>query len=285
MNLGQLRASLSKKLKSGDAGLLTSIETEINLVHSEILSQEDWVWARRRGSFLSVAPTTASVSVSSNKDTLSSADTNFETLGFTAGALIIDANDSNVIRRTTNVSQYTLTLDAEWPNTTSTSINIYQPEYALSGIRKIRRIEYNEAGNVYRLKYKEPDISDPLGLTTYTSSDYDEYYWVPRYTSEGYPVVAIEPVPDQQKRYLVYYYKAHQDMTADTDQPLIPPQWHWVLAAGSLANLLSELYRDDPKAASDAQGRYQNGIRLMRRENTVATASVIEIENLDWDDV
>lgn len=270
----ELQDQVLQKLKSSDSGLRAAVKFELNNVQSEIASIEDWTWARRTGSILTTPKSTTTVTISSDRLTLTSSAVNFYDEGFRAGAFV---TSDTAKRRVASVSTYSLTLATEWPDTTSVEVTVYQPEYALTfPVRKLAGVRDVTSQNIL---VQETGSEMDNKVTLIGQAGNPSWFGVTRYSSGRNMVMALYPMPDTEYNIEIAYYVLPQDMSADGDYPTIPDNWHWLLVAGTLSRLLSELFRDDPRASAAAERRYLMGLEAMRKENQVSTTQVFSYGN------
>jgi hypothetical protein len=249
MNFLAMQQALSDQTTAFDysvAADATKLKRYINRASQEIAGTWDWPFLRKLDIIQTVADyTTGTVSVSSGGTTIT----------FSAGPSVSLANRFIKFSSTDNWYQITAHTASAL---TATIDPAYGPSSALSsGTFTVRKIYYgidSTMDNISDVKLSIDSgrlislspIYSENALSFLGSSGRPEGYGVGVPTSAGLPQLFLFPTPDDVYNLYVSGKKRVEDMTSDSDEPLLPTAYHNVILDLASFYVFSKL--DDTRA-------------------------------------
>jgi len=279
--LASMRQSIERKVHARDATgpLKSAIDRAINDAYSRIMSFNEWVWSQAEGAMLTYAPLTEA-----DGGVLTPGGASYIRLDAAVPAPIDDVGSGWIVQASTRrsiVSQGTgaddgkLTLALQWPNgDVVTSYALYCIAYNPSSlaIGKVNTVLIEDEGSLTELDFLDtPQFSEEY--LDDISPGKPEYYTVLRYSSAGYPLFGLGPIPDEQYQIVFRYYRRPLALVNDTDSPILPPQWHHAIEEGALEDLFGSFFQDQYQANRHS-AQFQRTLRAMLAESQATTRSV-----------
>jgi len=237
------------KIGVTDDDVETIVRQAVNDCMQEICQAYNFSWLYSDTSFITVAPySEGTVTVTEGSPNIVGSQTNF-TSSMVNRKFFCD-NSTYVILSVTDTTH--LTLKTNYAGVSgSYSYKIYQDEYDLA----------SDVGNILSVRQEYY----PQKLIGVNVEYLDKYY--PMRKDFGYPYfycklnnnkIALYPIPNQARNIYYRYKKIVSDMVNDSDVPVIPEQYRYVLAKGALYMTAKSL--DMPDIGKDYQVEYQQAI-------------------------
>lgn len=254
-NYGTLQTDVENKIGISDDDVTTVIKQALNDILQEVCQAHNFSWLYGESSFITVAPyKTGTVTVAEGSTTVTGSGTTF-TSGMVGRKLRCE-DATYIISAYVSATEVTLSTDYAGAGGSGVAYKIYQNEYSLaSDVEDV--LSMRQENNPYRLQKKGLSFLDKY-YPQRNSFGYPSVYAIEGYDSSGYMNVEVYPVPNQARNIYYRYKKRVTEMSADSDTPIVPLRYRWVLAKGALYTVAK--YLDQPDIGQDFEREYRQGI-------------------------
>jgi len=223
----------------------------LNDVQNEICQAYNFSWLYSDSSFITVKPyETGTVTVTEGSKTVTGVGTTFTSS--MVGRKFVCENATYEISAFVSTTELTLLTNYAGVGGSFT-YKIYQDEYSLASdtedVLSMRQENYP-----YKIEKVGIEVLDRY-YPQRTSFGYPYFYSIIGEDDDGYMKVAFYPIPNQARNIYYRYKKRVTEMTSDSDEPIIPLRYRWVLAKGALYITAKHL-----EMGGDYEREYRQGI-------------------------
>ena len=254
-NYGTIKTDVMNKIGIDDDDVEDVVEQSLNDILQEICQASNFSWLYGDSSFITTAVYEAgSLTATEGGTTLTGSSTIWTSA--MVGRKIRIENATYDISAYTSGTDLTLSTNYAGAGGSGLGYTIFQGEYSLSS-------DVEDVLSMYQENY--PHKLDKVGIEVMdmlypsgTASGYPYKYSIVGYDSSGYMKVAVYPIP-QLARNVYYRFKYRvTEMSSDSDTPIIPLRYRWVLAKGGVYQVAK--YLDMPQIGADFEREYRQGI-------------------------
>lgn len=242
------------KIGITDSDVETVVKQALNDILEEVCQASNFSWLYGDGSFITTKPyETGTVAVTEGSTTITGTGTVW-TSGM-VGRKFYCGNATYKISAYVSSTELTLSTNYAGDSNTAATYNIYQDEYSLaSDVEDV--ISMRQENNPQKINKAGSEVLDAY-YPQRISFAYPSIYSINGYDSSGYIKVALYPIPNQARNIYYRSKKRVTEMSADSDTPIIPLRYRWVLAKGALYIGLKHLEMPEAK---DIEREYRQGI-------------------------
>jgi hypothetical protein len=265
----------------------TKLGVWVNEAYKFIAGLRNWPWLIKDGVFQTQVDidTTASIT-SGDDDVIVASIGTTESIQANYMAQFDAVSDDWYLVTSHTAGQSTFTISPAFNETTiaDSSIIIRKTSYSLA--RDVDRlIDFREMINdralpIWDIREYDKAVPDPdttgsplnvvvSGIDTTTDATGTYQYWK----------VILDPIPDDVMNIHYRYYQIVEDMTGNTNVPLLPEPWHQVIVWVALATF-GHPYIDDQRMTFAAE-RARQALKDMIRNSEVAPSKISRIST--WD--
>ena len=257
-NYGTIQTDVLDKIGISDSDVEDVVEQSLNDILQEICQAYNFTWLYGDSSFITVAVYEAgTVTATEGSTTITGSSTIF-TSGM-VGRKFVCENATYDISAFVSTTEITLSTNYAGAGGSGLSYTIYQDEYSLaSDCEDV--LSMRQENHPYRLKKVGIEVMDSY-YPQRSSFGYPVAYSIVGYDSSDYMVVALYPNPNVARNVYYRYKKRVTEMSADSDTPIIPLRYRWVLAKGALYTVAK--YLDQPDIGGDYEREYRQGMAQM----------------------
>lgn len=272
--LASMRQSIERKIHARDSvgPLKSAIDRAINDAYSRIIWHNEWVWTQAEGVMLTYAKVPdGGITITPDPADYSTIDVTGVTLTNIGSGWILKSGDTWRQISSVDIPGEEVSLAVAWPNGDAiTTWEMFAASYNPSSlaIGKMQKVVCEGEEVVYKdpITFSEDYLMTPeLGTP--------EYYTILKYSSLGNPILAFGPIPDTELQITMRYYRRPQALVNDTDTPILPPQFHYVIEEGALSDLYGAFFHDQYQAQRH-EAMFTRALQTMMRENQGATRQV-----------
>jgi len=254
-NYGTIQTDILNEIGIDDADVEDVLEQALNDILQEICQAHNFSWLYEDTSFITTAPySTGTITATEGSTAIVGSGTTFVT-GMVGRKLRCE-DATYEISAFTDTTHITLSKNYAGDGGSGLTYKIYQNEYSLASDAEdvISMRQENNPNKIKRWGIEQLDRYYPQR----TSYGYPSLYAIIGYDSSGYMKVELYPIPNQARNVYYRYKKRVTEMSSDSDTPIIPLRYRWVLAKGGLYKLAK--YLDMPDIAADREREYRQGI-------------------------
>jgi len=254
-NYGTIKTDVLEQIGIDDSDVEDVVEQALNDILQEICQAYNFSWLYGDSSFITVAPySTGTVTATEGSATITGSGTTFTSS--MVGRKIYLENATYTIATYVDATGITLSTNYAGGGGAGLTYKIYQDEYSLaSDVEDV--LSMRQENNPYKIQKRGIEFLDryyPLR----NAYGYPSLYSVTGYDSSGYMKVSVYPIPNQARNIYYRYKKRVTEMSSDSDEPVIPLRYRWVLAKGALYKAAKSL--DQPDIGQDYEREYRQGV-------------------------
>ena len=264
-NYGTIQTAVFNKIGIDDEDVNDVVEQAMNDIMEEICESHNFSWLYGDTSFITTAPySTGTVTATAGSTTITGSGTTF-TAGM-AGRKITLENAFYEISAFVSTTELTLSTDYAGAGGAGLTYKIYQNEYSLSSDAEDVLSMYQE-NNPQRLAQEEASLMD-THYPQRNSYGYPSVYSIVGHDSNGYMKVEVYPIPNQARNIYYRMKKRVTVLSADSDEPIIPLRYRYVLFRGAVYEAADSL--DMPDIAQRYERLYEKGLaKLVKADGKI----------------
>lgn len=254
-NYGTIQTEILNKIGIDDTDVEDVVEQALNDILQEICQSHNFSWLYGDSSFITAAPyETGTVTATEGSTTITGSGTTFTSA--MAGRKFRCEDATYEISAYVSTTEITLSKNYAGAGGAGLTYKIYQNEYSLaSDVEDV--LSMRQENNPQKLKKRGIEFLDKY-YPQRNSFGYPSMYAIIGYDSSDYMKVEVYPIPNQARN-IYYRYKLRvTEMSADSDTPIIPLRYRWVMAKGALYKIAK--YLDMPDIGGDYEREYRQGI-------------------------
>ena len=254
-NYANIKTEVVSKIGITDDDVKTVVEQALNDILQEICQASNFSWLYGSSSFITSAPyEIGTAGVMEGNATVTGAGTTWTSS--MVGRKFLCANATYIISAVASASELTLSTVFAGSTNAAAPYKIYQDEYSLSSdVEDV--LSMRQENNPQKIKKVGVEVMDYY-YPQRTSFGYPEVYSIIGYDTSGCMKVCVYPIPNQARNIYYRYKKRVTEMSADSDIPIVPLRYRWVLSKGALYTVAK--YLDMPDIGKDYEREYRQGI-------------------------
>lgn len=257
-NYGNIQTEVLGKIGIDDSDVEDVAEQALNDILQEICQVYNFSWLYGDSSFITVLPySTGTITATEGSATITGDGTTFTSA--MEGRKFRCEGATYVILAYVATDEITLSTNYAGTGGSGLVYKIYQDEYSLASDAE-DVLSMRQENNPHKLEKRGIEFLDKY-YPQRNSFGYPMIYAIIGYDSTGYMKVAVYPIPNQARNIYYRYKKRVTEMSDDSDTPIIPLRYRWVLAKGALYTVAK--YLDMPDIGGDFEREYRQGIAQM----------------------
>lgn len=254
-NYGTIQTEVLNKIGIADDDVEDVAKQALNDILQEICQSSNFSWLYGDSSFITTAVYgTGTMTATEGSTTITGTGTTW-TSGM-VGRKITCENATYIIATFVSTTEMTISTNYAGAGGGGLSYKIFQDEYSLASdcedVLSVR--QENHPHKLIKVGIEVIDDYYPQR----SSFGYPVAYSIVGYDSSDYMVVALYPNPNVARNVYYRYKKRVTEMSADTDTPIIPLRYRWVMAKGALYVVAK--YLDMPDIGGDFEREYRQGV-------------------------
>lgn len=276
MDLQTIRSQVASNLKMdmNQASQKTLVDRWVNEAYQDVHSRYDWPWAVDREIVQTVIDKTAgTVDVASGATAVSGTSTAF--VAGDVGSFIQFSSSDDWYKITAWTSATSITIEAPYVGTSALDDGTYT----------LRKVFYQCSSSVERilsikqaLSPRKVELAPLRMLEQGVPFSEDEgsalLYALHNINSSGIVQFVLFPNPDEVFNLEMRVKNKLTELSANTDSPVIPVKWHWILVEGALekgfryigVGQASASPSPGIAASRDSRGKFEQGLERMIAE-------------------
>ncbi len=275
-NYGTIQTAVMTKIGIDDTDVEDVVEQAINDIMEEICNSNNFSWLYDDSSFITTAPySTGTLTATTGSTTLTGAGTTWTSAMAGRRISIEDA----FYEISAYVSGTELTLGSNYAGAGGSELTyiIYQNEYSLSSDVEDVLSMYQE-NNPQKLSKVGLPMLDRAYPQRNTYS-YPSMYAINGYDSSGNMKVEVYPIPNQARNIYYRMKKRVTVLSADSDEPIIPLRYRYVLFRGAVYEAADSL--DMPDIAQRYERLYEKGLAKITKADRKIDERIIKGSGLN----
>ena len=250
-----IKTAVLAKIGISDDDVADVVKQALNDVLEEICQAHNYSWLYGNSSFITTKPySDGTVAVTEGSKTVTGSSTTFTSA--MVGRKFYCGNATYEIGAFVSTTEITLSTNYAGDTGSGLTYKIYQDEYSLASdvedVLSLRQENYPQ-----RLEKRDIEYMDKY-YPQRTSFGYPSMYSPVGYDSTYYMKIAVYPIPNQARNIYYRYKKRVTEMSADSDTPIIPLRYRWVLFRGAVLSAAESL--DMPDIAREYERKYERGL-------------------------
>ena len=264
-NYGTIQTAVFNKIGIDDEDVDDVVKQAINDIDEEICESHNFGWLYGDSSFITTAPySIGTVTATAGSTTITGSGTTF-TAGMVGRKITLE-NAFYEISAYVSGTEITLGTAYAGAGGAGLTYKIYQNEYSLSSDAEDVLSMYQE-NNPRKLTNVELSFLD-AHYPQRNSYGYPSMYAIIGYDSNGYMKVEVYNIPDQARNIYYRMKKRVTVLSADSDEPIIPLRYRYVLFRGAVYEAADSL--DMPDIAQRYERLYEKGLaKLIKADGKI----------------
>lgn len=264
-NYGTVQTAVMTKIGIVDDDVEDVIEQAINDIMEEICNSHNFSWLYADSSFITTAPyNTGTLTATTGATTITGSGTTWTSA--MAGRRVTIEDAFYEVSAFVSTTELTLGNNYAGAGGSGLSYKIYQNEYSLSSDTEDVLSMYQENNPQKLTKVGLPMLD--RAYPQRNSYGFPSLYAINGYDSSGNMKVEIYPIPNQARNIYYRMKKRVTVLSADSDDPIIPLRYRYVLFRGAVYEAADSL--DMPDIAQRYERLYEKGlIKIIKADRKI----------------